>query len=57
MDLIKFKNIICDLFKRETRSTPNFALIKNAFDYIDIKKDGLIDINEWSRAFAMTKVS
>ncbi len=56
MDLVKFKNIINDLFKRETRAIPNFSLIKSAFDYLDIKKDGIIDLNEWLRSFATTRV-
>jgi len=56
MDLVKFKNIINDLFQKETRPLPNFNLIKSAFDYVDIKKDGLIDLNEWQRAFAAVGV-
>ena len=28
---------------------PNFTLIKNAFDTIDLRKDGMIDINEWCK--------
>jgi hypothetical protein len=56
MDLIKFKSIINDLFKRETRPLPNYTLVKTAFDYVDIKKDGIIDLNEWLRAFAVTSV-
>jgi hypothetical protein len=56
MDLIKFKSIINDLFNKETRPLPNYTLIKNAFDYVDIKKDGIIDLNEWLRAFALTAV-
>jgi hypothetical protein len=56
MDFNKFKLIITDLFERETKPVPNFALIKNAFEYIDLRKDGILDMNEWLKAFSMTEV-
>jgi len=57
MDFTKFKHFISDLFTRETRPIPNFALIKLSFEYIDLRKDGIIDINEWLKAFSMTESS
>jgi len=45
-----------DLFEKDNRPAPNFALIKNAFEYIDIRKDGLIDMTEWLKAFTFTEV-
>jgi hypothetical protein len=57
MDLNKFKQIISDLYERETKPIPNFALIKNAFDYFDLRKDGIIDMNEWLKAFSNTQVN
>jgi len=49
IDFEKFKNIIFDMYKRNEQKLPNFTLIKNAFDIIDLRKDGMIDINEWCK--------
>ena len=53
MDFETFKKIIIDLYKRELRtfSPPPYSLIKSMYDYIDIRKDGIIDMNEWSKTF------
>lgn len=56
MDINKFKQLVTDLYQRETRPAPNFNLIKNAYDYIDLRKDGVIDINEWQKTFSITEV-
>ena len=52
MDFEQFKNIIFDMYYRNEQTLPNFTLIKNAFDACDLRKDGIIDINEWCKAFA-----
>ena len=52
IDFDRYKNIIYDMYNREEKELPNFTLIKNSFDAIDIRKDGIIDRNEWCRAFA-----
>ena len=52
MDFNKFKNIVFDMYNRNEIKTPNFTLIKNAFDTIDLRKDGIIDFNEWCKAFS-----
>ena len=51
MDFDKFKSIVGEMYKREDRQMPNFALLKNTFDYIDLRKDGYIDMNEWTNSF------
>lgn len=56
MSLDKFKNMVFELYKRETRSPPNYSLIKNGFEYIDLRKDGVIDLNEWSKSFTLAEV-
>ena len=52
IDFEQFKNIIYDMYYRNEQSFPNFTQIKNVFDTCDLRKDGLIDINEWCKAFA-----
>ena len=53
MDFDTFNKIIIDLYKRENRSypAPTYSFIKSMFDYIDIRKDSLIDIKEWNKVF------
>ena len=49
IDFENFKNIIFDMYTKNDQPLPNFTLIKNAFDTIDLRKDGMIDINEWCK--------
>ena len=51
MDFDKFKNLVFEMYKKNEEKLPSFILIKNAFDEIDLRKDGIIDINEWNKAF------
>ena len=55
MDFEKYRTIIGELYKREERPIPNFALLKDTYDYIDLRKDGLIDMVEWTNAFGNIK--
>ena len=51
LDFNEYKSLVCDLFTREKKDLPNFTLLKNSFDYLDLRKDGEIDMNEWLRSF------
>lgn len=31
--------------------TPTYSVIKDMFDTIDIRKDGIIDLHEWQQSF------
>jgi len=53
IDFQKYRNLILDLYSKNEQPVPNFALIKNTFDTIDLRKDGVIDYNEWSKSFSM----
>ena len=52
IDFQKYRNMIIDLYTRNEQEIPNFTLIKNTFDAIDLRKDGIIDFNEWSKSFS-----
>ena len=51
LDFETFKNIVADMYKREKRQQMNYTQIKSAYDTIDLRKDGMIDLNEWKKAF------
>ena len=51
IDFDKFKNIIFDMYFKNEEKSPSFTLIKNVYDEIDLRKDGILDLNEWLKAF------
>ncbi len=55
LDFEAFKRLIFELYFKERQKEPNFPLMKAIFDFIDIRKDGVIDFNEWNRIFAITE--
>ena len=56
MNFEKFKKFVIDLYKRESKPEPNYSLMKNAYEYIDLRKDGLIQMNEWLKVFTVVEV-
>ena len=55
MDFDKFKKIIYDVYKRESKPVLTYPVMKYIYDYIDIRKDGIIDLNEWNKVFAISE--
>ena len=53
IDFQKYRNMLYDLYTKNEQELPNFALIKNTFDFIDLRKNGIIDYYEWNKAFSM----
>ena len=51
MDFGTFKHILTDVYSRDNRQAPNYTQMKIAFDVIDLRKDGMIDLNEWVKTF------
>lgn len=46
-----FRGFVNKLYEKESKSPPNFALVRNAFEFIDVRKDNKLDMNEWLRTF------
>ena len=42
MDFDKFKKIIHDVYTRESKPTLTYPVLKYIYDYIDVRKDGVI---------------
>ena len=55
MDFDKFKKIVHDVYTREAKPTLTYPVLKYIYDYIDVRKDGVIDLNEWSKVFATSE--
>ncbi|CAK62279.1 unnamed protein product (macronuclear) [Paramecium tetraurelia] len=48
----KFKDMIEMLYRLATEDIPPFAIIKDLFEFIDKRRDGLLDLTEWMDAFS-----
>ena len=55
LDFNEYQSMICDLYRRDSLNEPNFALIKNSFDFIDQRKNGVLELNEWLRTFSQIR--
>lgn len=54
----KFKQVIDDLYyKEKTSKKLSHIVMRSAFDFIDIRKDGVIDQNEWLKTFEIAQVT
>ena len=51
IDFTKFKSIIIELYTKEEKPIPNFVVLKNCYNFIDLRKDGVIDLVEWCNVF------
>lgn len=40
------------LYRLATEDIPPFAIIKDLFEFIDKRRDGLLDLTEWMDAFS-----
>ena len=51
MTFDQFNKFIIRLSQYAGEPVPGFSIIKDIFDFIDIRRDGIIDINEWMQTF------
>ena len=48
--------MVAEIFSREEKEIPSIKNIKQAYEYIDLRKDGFIDIKEWSKVIGGMEV-
>lgn len=46
-----FSKLVKQAHKLGNVEIPAYPVIKDLFDHVDIRKDGLIDLNEWQQTF------
>ena len=51
MTLEDFRYFLVKMSKLEQSDVPSYSISKDMFDQIDLKHDGLIDLEEWLQAF------
>jgi len=47
----EFTNLLVNLYKGGHEKLPAVSIIRDLYEFIDIKNDGVIDINEWTQTF------
>lgn len=52
----QFSQMVIKLFQLDREEAPSFPLIKDMFDFIDIRRDGIIDMSEWMQSFRLIEV-
>lgn len=52
----QFTKMVTKLSQLAREDAPSFSLIKDMFDFIDIRRDGIIDMNEWMQSFRLIEV-
>ena len=55
IDFEIFKKLIYELYFKERQKEPNYPVMKAIYDFIDVRKDGVIDSNEWNKVFSITE--
>ena len=55
IDFERFKKLIYELYYKEKQKEINYPVMKAIYDFIDVRKDGVIDLNEWNKVFAITE--
>jgi hypothetical protein len=44
------------MYEKDTKPAPNFTLLRSVYDYLDVRKDGVLDINEWLKMMSTVEV-
>jgi len=48
----EFNDFIMFIYNLSGEEQPAFSIIRDLFDFIDVKKDGVIDKDEWCQTFS-----
>lgn len=57
LTLDEFREFINVLYKLKKEETLSFGVVRDLFEFIDIRQDGFLDIHEWMQTFrAVEKV-
>lgn len=51
MTFEQFKKLINDLYQKTNEPLPTYDILRDLFQFIDLRKDGILDIHEWMQTF------
>lgn len=51
MTFDEFHYFLIFLSQMKKESPPSFNIVRDLFDFIDIRKDGILDLHEWMQTF------
>ena len=49
----EFSHLVVQLYKAASKEVPTYQVMKDLYDCIDVRKDGLLDKHEWNQTFVM----
>lgn len=49
----EFGKLMLKLYELAGEKAPTYPVIKDIFDTIDVRKDGILDLNEWQQTFGL----
>lgn len=52
----QFKNLVDEMYQMDTEKLEDFTVLRSCFDFIDLRKDNKIDLNEWISAMSNSEV-
>ena len=52
----QFNKLVIRLHQLAREEVPPFTIIKDLFDFLDIRKDGIIDMHEWMQSLSLIDV-
>jgi len=53
----EFTGFVGELCRLSKEEVPALSIIRDLFEFIDVKKDGVIDIKEWTQTFNQLPVT
>lgn len=56
MSFDEFKNLLIQLSQLSQSETLSLAIMRDIFEFIDIRRDGTLDIHEWMETFRRLEV-
>lgn len=51
MNFEEFHKMIKDVYAQAKESLPELAIIKENYELIDVRRDGILDFQEWTQTF------
>lgn len=51
MNFEEFQNMVRELYRLANEPLPEYAIIKELFEFIDVRKDQRLDYQEWVQTF------
>ena len=55
MNFEEFHKMLKDVYSQANQALPELSLLKETFEQIDVRRDGILDFQEWTQTFRNCK--